>query len=450
MKKTLYLLLILVLASFTTSNELITISGKITNTEKGIISIKGESFEKEIKLKADGSFSANLTIQYDGIYTLETTQNSNPIYLSKGTKLTIIADDNAFNRSLKYTGKGSIENQYLAEKSNITTQIPDYDLYKLDENIFLKKLKEIKNSVITLYGKTKFTDNNFKEKEARNIHYLEQKHLFIYKENHSIYAGLDGFKVSETFPKIDETIDLDNNSDYLFSSEYKVIVFSKFYKNIKGDSTSWFITAKNAIPEIKALKSQNIKNRLIKNSIADISMDNPNYEKTYNEFSAIVTDPKLKEILTQNYKATNALKPGNPSPKFDYENQKGGKTSLESLKGKYIYIDLWATWCGPCIQEIPFLKKVEEQYKDKNIEFVSISIDSKKDQEKWSKFVKEKQLSGIQLLAENEWDSTFIKDYAVQGVPTFILIDPDGNIISARAPWPSDTKLIDLFNSLQL
>lgn len=450
MKKTIYLLLILVLTSFTTLKESITVSGKITNTEDGKIKIKGESFEKEIKLKPDGSFSESLEIEYDGLYTIETAKNSITIYLSKESKLALNADDKNFNTTLSYSGKGSIENQYVAKKSVITSAISDDDLYKLDESTFLKKIKEIKNTIRALYNQTKFSNAYFKEKEARNIHYLEQKHLFIYKENHSIYAGLDGFKVSETFPKIDETIDLDNNSDYLFSSEYKIIVFSKFYKNIKGDSTSWFITAKNAIPEIKALKSQSIKNRLIENSIEDIGMDNPNYEKTYHDFLSIVTAPKLKEKLTQKYNATNSLQPGNPSPKFDYENQKGEKTSLESLKGKYVYIDLWATWCGPCIQEIPFLKKVEEQYKGKSIEFVSISIDSKKDQEKWSKFVKEKQLGGIQLLAENEWKSKFITDYAVQGVPTFILIDPNGNIISARAPRPSDTKLIDLFNSLQL
>lgn len=450
MKKTIYLLLILVLASFTTLKETITVSGKITNTEDGKLRIKGESFEKEIKLKPDGSFSESLQIEYDGIYTLETSQNSSPIYLSKETKLTLTADDKKFNTTLKYTGKGSIENQYLANKSNITSQISNDDLYKLDENDFLKKINEIKSAVTALYNQTKFSNASFKEKEIKNIIFLEQIYLINYSKMHGYYASLKDFEVSKTFPKTDDTIDLDNDSDFLFSNEYKLIVFYKFYENIKGDGTSPTISAKDAIPEIKALKSQSIKNHLIQNSITDISMGNPNYEKTYNEFSAIVTDPKLKETLTQNYKATNALKPGNPSPTFDYENHKGGKTSLESLRGKYIYIDLWATWCGPCHKEIPFLQQVEEQYKGKNIEFVSISIDAIKDKVKWSKFVREKQLGGIQLLADNEWNSKIMKDYAVQGVPTFILIDPYGNIISARAPKPSDTKLIDLFNSLQL
>ncbi|MFV5696185.1 TlpA family protein disulfide reductase [Flavobacterium sp. LB3P122] len=448
MKKTIYLLLIVVFASFTISNELITISGKITNTENRKLTIKGESFEKEIKLKADGTFSENITIEYNGIYTLEINKNSSLIYLSKGAKLTLIADDKAFNTSIKYTGKGSIENQYLTKKSNITSQIPDEELYKLDENDFLKKIKEIKSAITTLYNKTKFSDINYKEKEAKHIHYWEQKNLFTYKKYHYFFARLNGFEVSENFPKIDEEINLDNDSDFLFSNEYKELVLTKFYENIKGGDGT--ITAKDAIPEIKALKSQSIKNRLIQNSVSDINIENINYEKIYNEYLAITTDTKLKEILTANYNNTIILKNGNPSPKFDYENYKGGKIALESLKGKYVYIDVWATWCGPCRQEIPSLQKVEAQYQGKNIEFVSISIDSMKDHEKWSKLVNEKQLGGIQLLADKEWDSKFIKDYGIQGIPRFILIDPNGNIINSQAPRPSDTKLIDLFNSLQL
>ena len=436
--------------SFTTSEETTIVSGKITNTENRTIRIKGELLDKEIKLKPDGSFSENLVLECDCIYRIETSKNSIPLYLSKDSKVVLYADDTNLTSTLKFTGKGSTENQYLAKKQLITSAITNEDLYKLNENEFLKKLQEMKSSVNTLYLKTKFTDTNFKVNEARSIHYLEHKHLLFYKKYHYFYARLSDFKVSETYPQVDETIDLDNNSDFLFSNDYQEIVLSKFYENIEGDGNTMFISAKNAIPKIKALKSQSIKNRLIENSTNDINIENLSYDKTYQEFLSITNNPVIKQTLTINYNATNALQPGNPSPKFDYENQKGGKTTLENLKGKYIYIDLWATWCGPCRQEIPFLQKVEEQYKGKNIEFVSISIDATKDQAKWNKFVLEKQLGGIQLLADNEWESKFVKDYGVQGVPTFILIDPNGKIINARAPKPSDSKLIELLNSLKI
>ena len=139
---------------------------------------------------------------------------------------------------------------------------------------------------------------------------------------------------------------------------------------------------------------------------------------------------------------------GTASPIFNYENHKGGLTSLESLKGKYVYVDVWATWCGPCRQEIPFLQKTEEAYHDKNIEFVSISVDVIKDHDKWAKFVTEKNLGGIQLLADKDWRSDFVQGYKINGIPRFILISPEGKIVNADAPRPSSPELVTLLDSL--
>ncbi|KAF2510160.1 TlpA family protein disulfide reductase [Flavobacterium zhairuonense] len=450
MKKTLLLLLIVVLYSFTTPERTTNVSGKIINTENKTIRIKGELFDKEIKLKPDGSFSENLASESDLIYTIETTKNSFQIYLNKDSKLVINADDANFPSTLKFTGKGSVENQYLAKKQLITSANPYDVLYALKENEFLKKLQEIKTSVNNLYLKTKFTDAGFKEKEAKSIYYLEQKHLLLHEQAHGFYGHEEGFKVSETYPKFDKTIDLDNDSDFLFSNDYQEIVLNQFYKNVEGDVYDIFAAGKNAIPKLKALKSQSIKNRLIENSTYNINIENLDYTKMYQEYMSITNDPVLKQILTTKYNEANAVESGKPSPTFNYENQKGGKTTLENLKGKYIYIDIWATWCGPCVKEIPFLQKVEEQYKGKNIEFVTISIDAMKDHDKWSKFVTEKQLGGIQLLADNEFKSKFMKAYGVEQIPTFIVLDPNGNIVTPRAPKPSDPKLIELLNSLKI
>ncbi len=139
---------------------------------------------------------------------------------------------------------------------------------------------------------------------------------------------------------------------------------------------------------------------------------------------------------------------GTLSPTFDYENHAGGKTSLESLKGKYVYIDVWATWCGPCRQEIPHLKKIEEKFHGKDIEFVSISVDAMKDHEKWKKFVTDNNLGGIQLFADNDWKSQFVEEYNIQGIPRFILIDKEGKVVEASAPRPSSPALEEQLNSL--
>lgn len=155
---------------------------------------------------------------------------------------------------------------------------------------------------------------------------------------------------------------------------------------------------------------------------------------------------------------------GSPSPTFEnYENYKGGATSLSDLKGKYVYVDVWATWCGPCKREIPSLKELEKEYHGKNIEFVSISVDngrgykadSKEEalelsKEGWKKMIADKKMGGIQLFADKAWESDFVQAYKINGIPRFILIDPKGNIVSADAPRPSSPAVKELFNSLNI
>jgi thiol-disulfide isomerase/thioredoxin len=136
------------------------------------------------------------------------------------------------------------------------------------------------------------------------------------------------------------------------------------------------------------------------------------------------------------------------SPSFEYDNYKGRETKLEDFRGKYVYIDVWATWCAPCRAEIPFLKKLEEKYHQKNIVFVSLSIDQVKDIEKWKTLIKDKELGGVQVLADNDWNSQFVKDYYISGIPRFILVDPNGKILKADAPRPSSPTIEAEFDSL--
>jgi len=152
----------------------------------------------------------------------------------------------------------------------------------------------------------------------------------------------------------------------------------------------------------------------------------------------------LPKQLTQAYNIEKMKQEmvGKPSPTFEnYENHAGGTTSLADLKGKFVYIDMWATWCGPCKREIPFLKEVEKEFHGKNIEFVSISVDRKNAHETWVNMIKEKEMTGVQLFADNNFQSKFAVDYGVNSIPRFILLDPNGNIVSADAPRPSSPEL---------
>ncbi len=140
----------------------------------------------------------------------------------------------------------------------------------------------------------------------------------------------------------------------------------------------------------------------------------------------------------------DTLKAGMDSPDFRYRDVNGKVVTLKDLRGKYVYIDVWATWCGPCCMEIPHLKELERKMHGKKIVFVSISVDESR--KVWLKAVKEKKMGGIQLNAEGKED--FMQAYHIDGIPRFILLDKKGKIVDANMTRPSDPKTLERLSEL--
>lgn len=158
-------------------------------------------------------------------------------------------------------------------------------------------------------------------------------------------------------------------------------------------------------------------------------------------------EPYMKYLLTDSAKArylryessVASFSKGEVAYNFEYPDINDKKLSFSDLKGKVVLVDAWATWCGPCKAQIPHLKKLEEELKDQNIAFVSISVDEEKDHQKWKDFVNTEKLGGIQLFAKG-W-SEFAAYYKINAIPRFLVFDQDGKIVSVDAPRPSDPAL---------
>jgi thiol-disulfide isomerase/thioredoxin len=235
-----------------------------------------------------------------------------------------------------------------------------------------------------------------------------------------------------------------------------------------GSKNSNFL-AKKSLLEEKLLEADlnNLDQAGLNTKMTTIEKSLNEYIDNAKDIDTMIINSSKKDVkgLIKSYKnyysglisLRKALPKGATSPTFNnYENYAGGTTSLEDLKGKYVYIDVWATWCGPCKVEIPHLKKIEADYHDKEIAFVSMSIDDDRTHKgswelankDWRAMVADKKLGGIQIMAPKGWQSQFIKDYKIKGIPRFILIDKEGNIIDASAPRPSDPKLREVFDRL--
>ena len=425
------------------------ISGKYTNTGEEMFTLRGVAFQKEIAINQDGTFTDTLHLDYNGAYRIGRQE----IYLHSGKNLDFDANAEDWS-TVVFTGDLAAENSYISKKHNLEKETISTDpkaFYLVGETEFLSRLNDFNQKRKELLEQSVFTVADFKEKEVRSLEYHTNYLLNTYIQYQKRFGDKD-FQVSENFPDTQIT-DLENTEDYNFSTAYRSLINDDFYKKVEeemGDDGSPEKYYQALFTTFKTIKNQSIKNSLGRVVAQAVSSSNNNSEEIYNYLLDNITDEGFKTELTEKYNKIKTLVKGNPSPKFNYENHKGGTTSLDDLKGKFVYIDVWATWCGPCKREIPHLKEIEKLYHDKNIEIVSISIDDKKDYEKWKEFVGTEELGGIQLYADNAWQSQFVSDYAIEGIPRFILIDTEGNIISADAPRPSDEKLIELFTEIGL
>lgn len=433
--------------------EYAVLTGKITNKLPGEFTVNSmdRSFEKVIEVAEDGSFADTLTLK-EGTYMLFDGKNAAPVYLNAGYNINVSYDANDLNNSLAFNGVGAETSTYLVAKSKKELELrgEGMGIYELEEADYKTKLNEVKTGLSTLLDASEGISEEFKTKEQRNINYAYLGGLSIFERYHAHFAKKPEFKVSEDFLTELEGLDYANEEDFLFSPDYKNLVAN--YYSMQASELAKKDAIENDIAFLKTAAS--IPNETIKNSLL---FDDAKYGITYTEnledfyaiFMEASTNEKHKKEISESYNKLKTVAKGQPSPKFEnYENYAGGTTSLDDLKGKFVYVDVWATWCGPCKAEIPYLKEVESKYHNKNIEFVSMSIDKASDHDKWKAMVAEKELKGIQLFADNDWNSQFVQDYLIKGIPRFILIDTEGNIVNSNAPRPSDPELINLFNEL--
>lgn len=139
-------------------------------------------------------------------------------------------------------------------------------------------------------------------------------------------------------------------------------------------------------------------------------------------------------------KAGKLLK-GKPAIDFSFTDMEGNTYRLSDFKGKLLYVDLWATWCGPCIAQSPYFEALSKEYKDKDVVFLAISKDShKKDLEDYLKS------NAKELPQYHSADPSLDVGWEIKGIPRFLLIDKDFNIIDAHASWPSNEKIRELLD----
>ncbi|MGY8934242.1 MAG: TlpA family protein disulfide reductase [Flavobacteriales bacterium] len=426
-------------------------TGSIENSNSNSAKISGNGFEKVIEITENGSFSDTLKIDKEGYYSLRIGRESTPVYLIQGANVGLTLNTKEFDESLVYTGDIAAENNYLAAKYLLSEKEMAFDkVYSLPEDEFIIELNKINSSYSDLLNSSTEVTKGFIKNETKELEYAHINNIENYEEYYQYLTKDTSFKASESLYNSYKEFNFADTDAFENSSAYKTLLTS-YYARIAKDAFS------NSDKDIALAYLETVDHKFPNGAIKDELMfnylrygmkANNNLEDVYNLYKASNQNTENLSEVTNSYKTLSNLRPGKASPSFDYENFKGGKTSLEDLKGKVVYVDVWATWCGPCLREIPALKILEADYHNKNIAFVSLSIDEKKDYNKWRTMITEKNLDGIQLMADNDWKSKFVIDYGIKGIPRFIIIDTKGNIVNSDAPRPSNPDIRKAFDEL--
>ena len=416
---------------FIGQNQVVKFSGCIENPNHKEVTIYGPNRYKKVIKLSEGCFSDTLMVPI-GNYSFSDGNESTALYLEPGYDLKISLNTDQFDETIIYKGIGDKPNNFLAK----------YYLYN-EQKVLGYKTKESMTELeyfnyqshyfkglLQLLSDSELANKKFEDSQKNRFKY-EMLNNILAKSGNSYFNNLTNNEINDYVLSTLNTIDFKDTSLYKSNNYFKNCLNNYYKVGLVANNKQCMNSFEN---ELTVLQRKKIID-LIARGVSFYSDDQ--IESNYIALTRIVKDDKVLAKYTDVYNKIKSLSKGSPSPSFRCKSIDGDTVSLNDLEGKLVYIDVWATWCGPCKAQFPYLIKLEEDYRDKDVAFVSISIDNPKSEDKWRKMVKDKELKGIQLLAENAWSSSFAKDYVIRGIPRFILLDKKGYIISPFAPQPA-------------
>ncbi len=454
MNKAKYITIITLLLSFSMvklwAQEPVHITGKISNfpgVKVKLVGLKGPQRTQDVQVAADGSFEVSCVTEPTTTYmSFDDTHNIVRLYLEPGTKidLQIVAreimkgNEKAYELDVEYTGDNKECYEFLKK-------IDGQPLGDVLEGWEWDRLPQVSFSEYRESLRQRVDHERLKVMELPNTN-LRTMMLNIMERNlitHCMrYSWVDK-NDDKVFLDWINSIDRNNPENKEFARGY-IRWYQRHHKDMEGKTFAGYTQILD-----KVFISQQMRNifatEYVSAAMRDINY--PDKDKLYADYKAYCNDADEVQKVNAYYERYKNVGVGTPFVHFTMRDTKDKEVKIESLKGKYLYIDCWATWCGPCCAETPFMEKLYNHYaKDKRIELVSISLDTSK--RSWlNKLAAEKPKWKQYIIPEN-FKSPLCTSYDITGIPRFILLDDKGKIVSINAPRPSNEKIIEWLESM--
>lgn len=423
---------------------------KEVKQQKTIIAGTIDTIENgEIYLLSDYVIKDTIKVKKHNFHFLVDIDNKEEILLKKNNEYISTLVNPGDSIFIKKTPKTSIYSGSFKHENNLLEEINKRRIFvnpNEDAVNYSKKLDSVillKNKIIDTF---KEKNPDISEKFVKNL-----KHSFLYRDalNRLEYKKIieKYFKkevknLSSDFYKNIDTLTLENPNlvhNFNYISYLNKVINNGFSKRTgKEFNSDQYFELIEFIND--TLKNQRVKENLIhKKTYFNFSHLTEKFQDSLFDFyKKNITSNVILNKMSFTYNKYYNLRKGNKLPYWEAKDTLGNIHSINDFKGKWVYIDIWASWCGPCISEIPFLKKIENTYKNKNIEFVSLSTDRKKSS--WKNALKKHKLTGNQFIISKKQIEKFNNDNMITGIPSFYLIDPEGKIYQKNPPRPSNKE----------
>lgn len=160
----------------------------------------------------------------------------------------------------------------------------------------------------------------------------------------------------------------------------------------------------------------------------EMEQDGPTLERRFNNLDQSAQQGFYGKILRQQIDDSKVGAVGSPAIDFTQATPEGQMVSLSSFRGKYVLVDFWASWCGPCRMENPNVVKAFNKFKNKNFTIVGVSLD--KDRAAWTRAIKDDKLVWTQVSDLKFWNNEAAARYKIQAIPQNVLVSPEGVIVA--------------------
>lgn len=386
--------------------------------------------------KVTKTFTAELSasdldvIRYVGMYG-----ELYPFYLHKGENLMIDAGDGA----ITYSGKVNKENKVFADWYKMLLPLRKYGYtpkgYALPSEGYVKVLDSLEKPVADFVQNINTGNASFDKQVKFLLPYSYKFDVLV-----PIATGLNVGNKNEYPPYLVNWFKNETFSDkqiWTLPIGFNLMQYFGFAKHIIYNNEQG-IGGQLLVPEItdKELKADFALAQAEKGATFDLL----GYLATYR--SSMVTEKQKAKMKVLEARAKMRVAGGDWID-FSYPDLNGKMHRLSENLGKVVLVDVWATWCKPCLDELPALEAMEKAFEGKNVTFISLSIDT--DKAKWKEMVESKKMSGLHLFSNRK--GPIADDYELETVPRYMLFDKNGKTVAIDAPRPSDPKLAELINS---